>query len=232
VAINADAADQSVNGSIDVQAEAVKQVREPAETSAGCSVDSDANTTAAGERAPPGADADIDADDRDEPAARSGAAGFPVALVLGLATVVALGALGGWSGYGAYQAHQTDTLRNRFLAAGRQGALNLTTINYTEADADIQRILDSSTGQFHNDFSKRAPAFSDVVKQAQSKTEGSITEAGVESVTGDSAGVLVAVAVNTSNTGAANQPPRHWRMRIDVQKVGDTVKISNVGFVP
>jgi Mce-associated membrane protein len=40
------------------------------------------------------------------------------------------------------------------------------------------------------------------------------------------------VAVNTSNRGATDQPVRHWRMRIEVQKVGDTVKVSNVGFVP
>lgn len=175
---------------------------------------------------------DAAADDRDEPAARSATPGFRLALVLGLATLVALSGLAGWLGYGAYQVHQADKLCNRFLAVGKQGAVNLTSINYTEAEAAVQRILDLSTGQFYDDFSKRAPAFIDVVKQAQSKTQGSITEAGVESISGDSARVLVAVAVNTSNAGAADQPPRHWRMRVDVQKVGDTVKVSNVGFVP
>jgi len=110
--------------------------------------------------------------------------------------------------------------------------VNLTTIDYTHADADIARILDSSTGQFREDFSKRAPAFVDVVKQAKSKTQGTITDAGLESVSGDSARVLVAVAVNTSNAGTVEPSVRHWRMRIDVQKVGDTLKVSNVGFVP
>jgi Mce-associated membrane protein len=28
------------------------------------------------------------------------------------------------------------------------------------------------------------------------------------------------------------QRPRAWRMRIDVQKIGDQAKVSNVQFVP
>lgn len=158
--------------------------------------------------------------------------GVRLALIVSLVTVLALAGLAGWFGYGAYQYHQESQLHNMFLAVGKQGALNLTSINYVEADADIQRILNSSTGQFYDDFSKRAPAFVDVVKQAQAKTVGSIVDAGLESVNGDSARVLVAVLVTTSNKGATEQQPRHWRMRIDVQKVGDTMKVSNVGFVP
>lgn len=232
MAEDADAADRTVYGSIDVLTQsitqAVKELSEPTEAPAGADTDLDAAADADNELA----DTGPDADHRDELAARSATPGFRLALVVGLASVLALSGLTGWLGYGAYQAHQADLQRNRFLVVGKQGALNLTTINYTEADADVQRILDSSTGQFYEDFSKRAPAFVDVVKQAQSKTQGSITEAGVESISGDSARVLVAVAVNTTNAGAADQPPRHWRMRIDVQKVGDTVKVSNVGFVP
>jgi Mce-associated membrane protein len=115
---------------------------------------------------------------------------------------------------------------------GRQGALNLTTISYTEADADVARILDSATGTFHDDFQKRSQPFIEVVKQAQSKTEGTVTAAGLESVKGDSAQVLVAVSVKTTNAGAPEPQPHAWRMRIDVQKVDDGVKVSNVGFVP
>ncbi|CNI23546.1 conserved Mce associated membrane protein [Mycobacterium tuberculosis] len=43
--------------------------------------------------------------------------------------------------------------------------------------------------------------------------------------------MLVAVAVK-SRTAAGEQSPREWRMRIDVQTVGDGAKVSNVVFVP
>ena len=95
-----------------------------------------------------------------------------------------------------------------FLQVGRQGALNLTTIDFAEADTDIQRILDSATGTFYDDFSKRSQPFVDVVKQAHSKSVGTVTEAGLESASADQAQVLVAVSVKTSNAGAAEQPAR------------------------
>jgi Mce-associated membrane protein len=153
---------------------------------------------------------------------------FAAALLI----VAMLGAPAGWLGYQAHETHQRAQQRAVFLQAARQGALNLTTISYTEVDADIKRILDSSTGAFYDDFQKRSQPFVEVVKQAQSKSEGTITEAGLESVQGDTAQALVAVAVTTSNAGAPEQEPRAWRMRINVQKTGDTAKVSNVEFVP
>lgn len=156
-----------------------------------------------------------------------------LAAVAGLVLVLALGGLTGWLGYRAYESRQAEDLRNLFLQVGRQGALNLTTINHETAEADVQRVLDSSTGTFYDDFQKRADPFIQVVKQAQSKSEGNITEAGLEASDDNEGRVLVAVTVNTTNAGAPEQQPRSWRMRITVQKTGDNeAKVSNVEFVP
>jgi len=146
--------------------------------------------------------------------------------------VVVLAGLTGWLGFRAYQTYQADQQRKLFLQVGRQGALNLTTIDWQQADADVKRILDSATGTFYDDFQQRAQPFVEVVKQAQSKSVGTVSEAGLESESDNGAQVLVAVTVNTSNAGAPDQAPRAWRMRISVQKVGDEAKVSNVEFVP
>ncbi|GAB3026834.1 Mce protein [Mycobacterium bourgelatii] len=150
------------------------------------------------------------------------ASGFIVALLIGLT---------GWYGYRAYHEHEAKAQRELFLAAARQGAVNLTTIDYTEVDTDVQRILDSSTGAFRDDFERRAAPFVELVKAAQSKSEGTVTEAGLEEQHGDSAQVLVAVAVK-SRTAAGEEAPREWRMRIEVKAVGDDAKMSSVVFVP
>ncbi|WP_396907044.1 Mce protein [Mycolicibacterium phlei] len=156
-----------------------------------------------------------------------------LAAIAGLVLVLVLGGLTGWLGYRAYESRQAEDLRNLFLQVGRQGALNLTTINHETAEADVQRVLDSSTGTFYDDFQKRAQPFIEVVKQAQSKSEGNIAEAGLEASDANEGQVLVAVTVNTTNAGAPEQQPRSWRMRITVQKTGDNeAKVSNVEFVP
>ena len=44
--------------------------------------------------------------------------------------------------------------------------------------------------------------------------------------------MIVAVSVKTTNDGVPEEQPRGWRMRVDVQKVGDTAKVSDVQLVP
>jgi Mce-associated membrane protein len=151
---------------------------------------------------------------------------------MGLVFVVSLGGLAGWLGYQAYETHREQQQREQLLQVGRQGALNLTSIDWQHADNDVRRILNSATGSFYDEFSERSQSLIDVVKQAQSTSVGTITEAGLESVSGQEAQVLVAVNVHTTNAGAPEQAPREWRMRVSVQKVGNEAKVSNVAFVP
>jgi Mce-associated membrane protein len=149
-----------------------------------------------------------------------------------ITVVITLSALVGWLGYQAYEAHQANARIAQFVQVGRQGALNLTTIDWEHADADVERILASATGTFYDDFAQRSKPFIEVVKQTKSKTVGTITEAGLESASSDQAQVLVAVNVKTSLNGSPEQAPRSWRMRIAVQTQGDQMKVSNVEFVP
>ena len=158
--------------------------------------------------------------------------GVRSAVVVALGFVGALAGLMGWLGYQAYEAHQQSQQQTKFVETARRQAVNLTTISNTDIESDVKRIVDSSTGTFHEDFQKRSPAFVDVVKQAQSTSVGTVTAAGVESMAGDQARVLVAVSVKTSNAGAPEQQPRGWRMRITVTRVGDDLKVSDVAFVP
>ena len=168
----------------------------------------------------------------DEEPAKTRLSHVQMATIAGLVLVLALGGLTGWLGFRAYESRKADEQRNLFLQVGRQGALNLTSINFEHAEADVQRILDSATGTFYDDFQSRAQPFVEVVKQAQSKSEGTIAEAGLESASENGAEVLVAVTVKSSNAGAPDQQPRAWRMRLTVEKVDDQAKVSNVEFVP
>lgn len=154
------------------------------------------------------------------------------ATVFGTTVVVMLGVLVGWLGIGAYQANRQQNADRLYVETARQGAVNLTTIDWQRADADVQRILDGATGQFHDDFAQRSQPFVDAVRQSQAVTVGSVTEAGLESVAPGSAQVLVSMTVKTSNAAVLDPQPRAWRMRIHVQQVDGGMKVSNVEFVP
>ncbi len=176
---------------------------------------------------------DIDAEDIDDVAApaRRPMSHVKMALIAGVAVVVALAGLTGWLAYRTYESNQprqNATCSCRSVARAPEPHLD----RLGERRRDVQRILDSATGTFYDDFQQRAQPFVEVVKQAQSKSTGTIAEAGLESMDDNEAQVLVAVTVRTSNAGAPEQEPRAWRMRILVEKVGDEAKVSNVEFVP
>lgn len=134
-------------------------------------------------------------------------------LLFGLVVVVALAVLLCCWGFRVQRARHAQDQRGHFLQAARQCALNLTTIDW-------------------RDFAQRSQPFVEVLRQAKASTVGTITEAGLQTQTADTAQALVAVSVQTSNAGEADPVPRAWRMRITVQRVGDRVKVSDVGFVP
>jgi Mce-associated membrane protein len=154
------------------------------------------------------------------------------AVVAGLALLLVVAGLTGWLGYQGYQAHQAQLRDSLYLQTARQGAINLTTINYSTVDADVQRILESATGTFYDDFQQRSAPFVEVVRQAKSTSVGTVTAAGIESESDNGAQVLVAVTVRTSTPTEPQQDPRSWRMRIAVQRVDGGEKVSNVEFVP
>ena len=154
------------------------------------------------------------------------------AMLVGLAVVIALATLAGWLGFRLDHLQQARIERNATVQVGKQAALNLTTIDWQNADADVRRIIDGATGQFYDDFTTRSQPFIAVVKQTKSTTVGTVVEAALESQTDGIAQVLVAVSVKTTNAAVPDQQPRAWRMRISMQQVGDQLKVSNVEFVP
>lgn len=155
-----------------------------------------------------------------------------VALLFGLVALAVVAAVCGWLANAYHDQHVADQQDATYLQTARQGALNLTTIDWQHADTDIARIRDSSTGQFRDDFSARAQDFTAVVKQTQSRTEGTIVDAGVESETPTGAQVLVAVNVKSTQGNQPEQRSRGWRMRVLVERDGDSAKVANVEFVP
>jgi Mce-associated membrane protein len=151
-----------------------------------------------------------------------------VAAVVLVALVAAVGFLA-WAG------HQAGAERDReaeFSAAARQGVVNLMSLNYTTTDEDLQRLIDSTTGEFRADFEKSRDSFKAVMNESKVITEADVKATAVEKMTDDTATVLVAATSKVSNVAAKEQQPRAWRLSIDLTRDGDQIKMSKVEFVP
>lgn len=119
-----------------------------------------------------------------------------------------------------------------FSAAARQGVVTLMSLDFNHAKEDVQRIIDSSTGQFKEDFQSTAEDFVKVAESSKAVTETTVSAAAVDSMTDDSAVVLVAAASRVTNAAGAKQDPRTWRLSVTLNRDGDQMKLSKVEFVP
>jgi Mce-associated membrane protein len=127
----------------------------------------------------------------------------------------------------ARQAHQAE-----LVTAARQGVIALLSIDYNRAKADVQHVIDLSTGTFRDDFTRGADDFIKTAEQSKAVTVGTVKSAALEKENGDTGVVLLAASSTVSNSNGAQQDPRAWRMSVTVARDGAQYKMSNVEFVP
>jgi Mce-associated membrane protein len=157
-----------------------------------------------------------------------------LSVLLTAATIVVICALLGASGWMAWQHHKVMQGRQQsaaFVGAARQGIINLTSLDFNKSKEDVQRIVDSATGEFRDQFQKTADDFASVVKDTKAVAEGSVAAAAVESTGQDSAVVLVLANERVTNLAGAKDQPRTFRFRVSVVSDGDQLKLSKVEFV-
>jgi Mce-associated membrane protein len=180
-----------------------------------------------------GAALDVAADERPWYRRRLPRVSMIAATVAAVVVVASLAA----SVYMLWEHHNALQQRQRvaeFAAAARQGVVTLTSLDFNHAKQDVQRVIDNSTGSFRDDFQKTADDFTKVVEQSQVVERGTVQAAAVDldSMTNDSAVVLVASTSEVTNAAGAKQDPRKFRLIVAVTRDGDQLKMSKVEFVP
>jgi Mce-associated membrane protein len=120
----------------------------------------------------------------------------------------------------------------QFVDAARDGVTALLSMDHTRAQADVQRVLDLSTGPFHDDFQRTADDFVKTAVDSKAVTTGTINAAALDRQEGDRATVLVAATSEVTNANGANADARPFRISVTVDREADSFKMSGVEFVP
>ena len=132
--------------------------------------------------------------------------------------------------------HSVDSAQRahdqRFVDIASAGVVALLSIDHTRAEADVQRVLDLTTGPFHDDFARSADDFVKTSVASKAVTTGKINAAALESVDGDRGVVMVVATSAVTNANGADNDPRPFRMSVTVTCEQDTCKMSDVEFVP
>ena len=147
--------------------------------------------------------------------------------VVGLLLVLALAALA----VQAVRYDRDDDRREDALRAATQSALNLTSIDNREFDADVARVLAGSTGAFKTDFETRSKDLEAVLTENQVVSQGKVIEAGLVRSDERTATALVVVDSEVRNTAAPEGRVNTYRMRLELELVDGRWLTSQLEFV-
>ena len=155
-----------------------------------------------------------------------------VGALAALATLCLLAA----SGFMVWQ-HQKVADQRRlsaeFTAAARQDVINLMSMDYAKAEESVQRVLDGSTGKFRANFEETSDEFIKALQDEKIITKATVNDAAVDSMTDDSAVVLVSATSRREGPKAPKdqQQPRVWRVVLTLERADGQIKMSGVEFV-
>jgi Mce-associated membrane protein len=158
--------------------------------------------------------------------------GAPVVLIAVLVVLLVL--LAGGALLGAVKlrdAAKRDDARAAAVSAARQEALNLTSIDGKDIDADLKRVQDGATGGFAKDFAARAKDLKTVLAENAVLAEGHVIDAALVRGDLDTATVLVVVDSTVKNKGVPSGRQNTYRMQLDLERHGSRWLTSALQFV-
>jgi Mce-associated membrane protein len=138
-----------------------------------------------------------------------------------------------WADHVAAQKRQRSA---EFAAAARQDVMTLLSLDFNKSKEDMQRISDNSTGSFKQRFPVVAVQLTNGLQRSKVVTTASVNDVAVESMTDNSAVVLVA-ATTQAKAPDDPQPPNSqpqrqtWQILLTLRRDNGQPKMSNVEFV-
>lgn len=137
------------------------------------------------------------------------------------------------SGYMFWQDRIALQQRHRaaeYAEAARQDIAALMSLDFNKTTEDMQRIADNSTGNFKNSFPMIAQQLTKGLQEAKVTTTVTVHDVAVESMTDNSA--IVLVAATTEAKGPEGPPqPRSWHIALGLRRDGGKPKMANIEFV-
>ncbi|WP_157594757.1 hypothetical protein [Streptosporangium amethystogenes] len=138
-----------------------------------------------------------------------------------------------WIGTDLRDAQAAADDRQAATRAAGAHAVRLLSVGYRSVDADIQRILDGSTGEARAEYVRTAAERRESTIKDKILRAGALRALGLVSLAGDTAQVMVVGDEVIRWDGSKNAPREQFhRWNMEVTKVGDTWLVSKAELVP
>ena len=152
---------------------------------------------------------------------------------VGIAIAVVCASLAA-SGYMVWQHRSLVERQQRaadFSAAAREEVAALMSIDPEHAAQNIQHTIDDCTGALKSQLEATSSSMVKNAQDAKVTTKATVQDVAIESMTADSAVVLVVTKSDTVNPDKSMRPAAFWRLSVNLDRDGDRLKMSRLDFV-
>jgi Mce-associated membrane protein len=151
--------------------------------------------------------------------------------VLGV-LIAALLAVAFWVGGDLRDAQAAADDRQAAMRVAGMHAVYLLSVSHQSVDADIKRILDTSTGSARAEYARTSVALKETTVKGKVLATGALRATGLVSLRGTTAQVMVVGDALVRKDGGENVPQeRFYRWNMEVTKVGGAWLVSKAEVI-
>lgn len=145
---------------------------------------------------------------------------------LGIALVLAV-ALAGWFGLKLRADGEREDARRAVVAAATGYAVDLTTYDHARLEADFQKVLDNSTGDFRSEYTAASASLRELIAKFKAKATGNVLASAVV-LSSDEKRATVLLFVDQTVTNSNSKEPRvdRSRMKMGLEMQGGRWRIN------
>lgn len=149
-------------------------------------------------------------------------------LAVALVVIVATGVLAGLGfGHLSHSSKRVDE-RTRVAAVAGQLAVDFTSIDYRNLNADFAATAARAAPAFAKTYLATVKAFAPLYRKGKVVQTTSVDVSGIQSLTASRAVVLVALKGTATNTATPGGSLQLFRMQVDMSKLGNVWLATNV----
>lgn len=126
---------------------------------------------------------------------------------------------------------QRDKDGKAAVAAASAEVVNLTTVSAKDSAESIRRLLAGAAPSFQKEFKASQSAFENALKNEKVVSKGVVDSAGLVSLGGNKATVLVAASATVTNTNTKSPETRTYRLKVSVERISGKWLVSEMSFV-
>lgn len=129
------------------------------------------------------------------------------------------------------QASTMDNARTSALDAGKRYAIAIATYDYRNPTANLDEVVSHSTDKFAADYRNASQSLTELIKQYQATSQGTVLDAAVTASDETHAVVLAFVDQTITNTSLKDPRVDRSRMRLHLVKSGDDWRLDEINLL-